>query len=71
MEVKSLIDTMGLPCFDYQQSFAYVTGETRKAVNSALKLMEKEKWSIEKVADVLELSAVEIEALQQALQKQE
>jgi hypothetical protein len=75
MEIKSLIDTMGLPGFDYQQSFAYVKGEeigeakgeVRSKINAALKLMEKEKWSIEKVADVLELSAVEIEALQQAL----
>jgi hypothetical protein len=75
MEIKSLISTMGLPGFDYEQSFAYIKGdkngeakgEAKGRVKDALKLMEKKGWSIDEVVDVLELNAAELEALQQAL----
>jgi hypothetical protein len=38
-------------------------------IEDALKLMRKEGWSIDKVADVLELNEAELMALKAALEK--
>jgi hypothetical protein len=72
MEIEALLKQKEMLAFDYRQSFAYEDGheegETEKAVNVALKLMQKKGWTVAEVADVLELSEAELAALRAALE---
>jgi hypothetical protein len=67
MEIEALLKQKEMLAFDYRQSFAYEDGETEKAVSVALKLMQKKGWTVEEVAEVLELNEGELAALRAAL----